>query len=601
MTITIQVALLAGSGSALLLLTQAPYSVSSAGILACVPWMLLAGFENGVRETMNAMVRPLLIACAAGVLLVLSQAPYSILPAGLLAPVPLVLLAELPCRCRIRYVAAYVGALVAFGLGCGWVRFTAPANLVMMMGPEGFTFPAVVALLRLGPTRGIRGALHLAVCWTAIEYLRSHWPFNGFPYLLLGHAAVRPLQMAQAADLVGVFGMTFLLAFVGGLILDAARPGPGRRLAAILAGALLIATYGYGAWRAPQVLEGTEEGPRVGLVQANISQELKVRQQPEVILRPHMEQSMAVVRAAKEDAAAGSIDLLVWPETMVPGWMLHDPERIPDEALARYVDDSREFERDLIDGWLVPQITQPLGCSALLGALTWNAVHPDAGGDTYNTALLFDPSGKRVGSYDKSVLVPGGEFVPMRDFLPKVMFDGIRRLAGFVPNLTRGSGPKVLEIGGPAGEAGAGVGRRFAPTICYENCYPGYNARAVNAGADFLLNISNEAWFRDSIQMDQMQVASRFRAIETRRTLVRSTNSGISAIYDAAGRRVSILEDAEGRDREFPGVLIRDVPITLRGSLYRRVGDLIAVGAMIVALLRGLGALRRRYLLRRST
>lgn len=155
--------------------------------------------------------------------------------------------------------------------------------------------------------------------------------------------------------------------------------------------------------------------------------------------------------------------------------------------------------------------------------------------------------------------------------------------------------------------AGQGAARpdrrdwRFAPTICYENCYPAYNLRAVNAGADFLLNISNEGWFKDSVEMDQMEVASRFRAIETRRTLVRATNTGITAIYDAAGRRRAILEDDEGRDREIGGALVRDVPISLSGSFYRRVGDLIGVAVMIVALVRAARALGRRYLLRRST
>src|SRR5690606_12034064 len=116
----------------------------------------------------------------------------------------------------------------------------------------------------------------------------------------------------------------------------------------------------------------------------------------------------------------------------------------------------------------------------------------------------------------------------------------------------------------------------------YENVYPSYCARTVARGVDFLVNLSNEAWFGDSAEFDQMEVASRFRAIETRRALVRSTNSGISAIYDATGRCLARVEGPDGRDRAVAGHLAARVPIHGALTPFVRVGDVLGVASTLV-------------------
>ncbi|MFH0943768.1 MAG: nitrilase-related carbon-nitrogen hydrolase, partial [Planctomycetota bacterium] len=164
---------------------------------------------------------------------------------------------------------------------------------------------------------------------------------------------------------------------------------------------------------------------------------------------------------------------------------------------------------------------------------------------------------------------------------------------GFLPRLAPGEGPIVHPLC-----CGDGRRFRFSTTICYENCYPGYGARSARQEVDFLVNLSNEAWFRESVEFDQMDAATRFRAIEARRSVVRVTNSGISAVYDAVGRRRETITSRDGRDRAVSGHLVAPVPIFDSDSLFVRTGDLLAlILTSCAALWYLLGAWRavRRY------
>ena len=521
---------------------------------------------------------PLLLALSSAVLLVVVHAPLTVFPAALVGVIPLLALARRTgLSRRQRYGAAYAGGVAFFLLGCHWLAHTAPINLVLMTLVEACAFPLVVFLLRCcDAVPRLPIAVATAVAWTAVEFVRSHVPFNGFPWLLLGYAADRPRELAQAADLVGVHGLSFVFAGCAGQLYAAwsAKDRRGIRIAPVMV--VLALLYVYGASRIASIGARSTSGPTVALVQGNVAQELKQLQHPVELWTPYYQWTVEGVRSGE------AIDLFVWPETMFATELLRFPASHDDPTSARYEEAERRFIGKLVDDAL-----RRTGASLLVGVLAVN--HEEGRRQRYNSAILYDPEGRRLDVYDKSIRVPGGEFIPFLAWLPSFVPRLVESIAGFLPGLTPGDGPRVLEAEGRDGPY------RFAPTICYENTYPSYNRRAVALGADFILNLSNEGWFKDSAELDQMEVASRFRAIETRRSVVRATNTGISAIYDAVGRRTDVLLGPNGRDREVPGVLIARVPIYSLDAWYLRIGDSVAwiavAAASVVALLR----LRRRY------
>lgn len=539
---------------------------------------------------MKAALLPL----AAALALVLAQEPAGVLPLAFLGLAPLAAFARAELPPRRRFLAAYAGGLCYFAVGCRWLAVTSPINLALMTIAEALSFPAFVALLRLAtPRRTALGtALAVPLAWCGVEALRAHWPWNGFPWLLLGNALTRPLELAQAAEWFGAFGLSFAAALASGLV-AAAWQSRARRPAAVglaaAAAAIPFALYAYGSWRIPAVRAAESTGPRVAAVQANVPQELKRGLAADEIDRMQMEGTAAAVRAA----GPRGFDLLCWAETM---FVHHLGDGAPgdiwfEDGAFRYgMKDAMKAEDVLVRGVLAEQVLRPMGAALLVGVRFLEGPSPGLVRD-HNAAVLFDADGRRRGVYKKSLLVPGGEFVPLRDLLPDAVDDLIRSIAGFVPGLTAGPGPAVLSF-----RARDGVERTFAATICYENAYPGYAARIARLGVDFVVNLSNEAWFGASSEFDQMDAASRLRAIEMRRSLVRATNSGISALYDATGARRVAVTDAVGRDRAVAGALVADVPLyALAATPFAAVGDrfhwALAAAAAVAA---AVGSLRKR-------
>ncbi|MBI4882223.1 MAG: apolipoprotein N-acyltransferase [Planctomycetes bacterium] len=510
-------------------------------------------------------------ALASAVLLILAQEPWGWSPLACVALLPLASLGLEQGPPRRRLLPAYAGGLVFFAGGCWWLAATSPVNLVLMALVEALAFPLFVLALRAMRARpGPPLWLALALAWVAVEFTRGRVPFNGFPWLLLGHACNRPLELAQAADLGGVTLLSFCAALVNGLVLEAWRRRARRRAALAWLGAaalLPLALLAYGLPRRAQVAAAETPGPRVAIVQANVPQGLKqTLKSPDELASYQMRTTeLALARAGAEP-----FDLLCWAETMFPA--LLD---------AGETEAARQSDEERVAGPLVRPRLAALGVSFLTGATT--ARRGEGVVEQYNSALLFDAQGRRTGTYHKTVLVPGGEFIPLR-WLVKDLVDPVVQgiTGGFLPGLTAGAGPRVFALR-------ARDGREFslAATICYENCYAGYVARTAAAGVDFIVNLSNEAWFRESSEFDQMEAAAVLRAIETRRTLVRVTNSGISAVYDATGKRRAVLLGAGGRDRAVEGVLLAGVPVFGSFSLFARSGDVLGflVSAAALALI----------------
>ncbi len=469
-------------------------------------------------------------------LLWLSFPPAAVYPLAFVAWVPVLLYLARPDTRFGRAISLFTGGLVFHVAGFFWIRHVTVVGMLLLAAYASLywvAFAAVASAWRQGAGEG-GWPFRLAAAWMVLEHVRGT-ALGGIPWLLAGHALVDFTPVAQAADLAGVAGVTFLAFLVNASLTQAllrASPRPGS--AQVAAAALLLLVSAYGSWRIRDVDAATFRGPEVLLVQGNVEQSVKKA-------GLHWREILAIYSnltrsAIEKDGLPG---IVIWPETMHPA--------VPVTRIG-------------------PEATDPLGfrrlapTRAVVGVLLYEPLPPER---QWNSALALDPRGGVTGRYDKTHLVPVGEFFPFRTWA--IWETLIRTFTALdrVPGLEAGTAPAPLAVG----EWKLGV------LICYESAFA-YLARAqVGHGAHVLVNLSNEAWYRDSAELDQMLAMSRFRCIETRTGMARATNSGISAILDPAGRVVSVVRDAAGRTREVAGYLRGRVPVGPRRSVYQQVGE----------------------------
>ncbi len=316
--------------------------------------------------------------------------------------------------------------------------------------------------------------------WVAVEWLRS-WLFSGFPWLSLGYGQIDG-PLAAWAPVTGVHGLSLLTAVTAGALAVQLR-GPNR---ARLAGAGVVAALALATllltgrtWTAP-----AGEPLAVALVQGGISQDRKW-------LLEELETTKALFRDMTVNLA--DADLIIWPEAAIPA-LAHEEE---------------DFLRSL--GELMKARHQEL----ILGILTF-----DFGTGEFRNSLITVGPGTAV--YHKRHLVPFGEYFPVPDFIRNVLRLMNLPYTDITPGLD-GQRPLVAK------------GVALAPSICYEDAF-GTELRDFLPEAGLLINVSNDGWFGDSIAPHQHLQMARFRALESGRFMLRSTNTGITAVIDPLGR-----------------------------------------------------------------
>jgi apolipoprotein N-acyltransferase len=264
------------------------------------------------------------------------------------------------------------------------------------------------------------------------------------------------------------------------------------------------------------------------------------------------ERSLAVYEDLTRRARAAGAEVVVWPETAVPGAMVEDGG-----GNARLAALARET-----------------GASLVVGAVGFEP--PRSGGEprVYDSAFLVDPGGVFRDRYDKSHLVPFGEYIPFQDLLGRFLVAVARGIAS--SGVTAGPAPRALELLLPGG------GRLTAGVpICYELIFPDVVRRFVRDGAEMLLAITNDAWYGRTGAPYQFLAITALRSAETRVWTARAANTGVSAFIDARGR-------VRERTRIFErGWLVADVPrrpAPAGGSFYTRFGDVFAWGCWLALL-----------------
>ena len=495
--------------------------------------------------------------------------PLSLWPSALLAPWPLALLAIEARTAKRAFWRLYLAGLAIFLLGNAWLAATSPINqLIVTVVEAGW-----IGLFGWAAHRALIGRAAfptLPLIWTAHEMLRINLPLTGYPWQLLGQALAANVVAVQAADLGGVLLLTFVAACVAAVALGFQRGE--RRWAWGLALPALAVLYGLVR---PHTLAEPRPGPLLASIQPSFAQKLKEdNEAADVRYGRCLELSLQALTGGEP------VDLLVWPETMWPFVM---GEGQPDERFEGFGQVAVQHLQDAEARFLAPLLASgPLGerAARLLIGTPYYRLAPDGRTLVSNSAVYIDRDGSRLGRYDKSILVPGGESIPYARWLPAGLRrwteDFIRGIAGFVVDLEPGPGGPLLELDGV----------RLGVTICFENVYGEYNRELVREGADVLVNLSNEAWFAET-ELDVMELHSILRAVETRRALFRSTNNGITCLVRPDGRAPQGADRlvVGGRDRSVAGVLRARAPIHTDRTPYLIWGDQWAWGCVLAAAL----------------
>jgi len=458
------------------------------------------------------------------------------------------------------------GCLVLLSLYCALYLFA----YVWLLGRLGRRYPRLVFLL--APT-----------LWIALEYLRGI-VLGGFPWLFLAYPLYRVPLLIQICDLFGTYGLSFLLALANVIIVVIALKliEPGRspvipwrtiaRAASVLA-LLLAVTLAYGFFRLRQ--SDLKEGPTIAVVQPNIPQTV------ETPLPPWSEILYTLVALTVENVPQ-DVDLIAWPEGMLPLYAHEVYEAARSSDRMRYFDRPHlQDQAILLDA--LKRLAASKHSNLLAGFMRMREV---AGARRHHNSAVFVARDGAFGDiYDKTHLVFAGEFVPLR-YTIKGLDDFIKAAGGPVADLTPGdfSKQKPFELDGA----------RFGVIICYEFADAGLVRAWTREGADFLVNITNEAWFRSSNELQESLAICVFRCVENRIALARAANTGVSAFIDPQGRIQDVLRDPWGRSAEVQGVLTGTLMLDDRRTLYTTLGDVLPMGAVIVVALVFLISVLRR-------
>jgi apolipoprotein N-acyltransferase len=464
-----------------------------------------------------------------------------------------------------------------------------------------------------------------AASWVALELSRGHFG-PGFPWLFLGYTQYRSGGLVQVAAYGGVYAVSFLVFFVGaaaaalGLALLRGRTGSGRhlRLHAVLQLAFAVLLVAAAAARGEQIKERTAltEGPTVGVIQQNIPRlvpELFPAEEPEDKALSEAERTrLREEKERKEEEAAyrqiedeietaahltarlrgKDVRMVVWPETtvQVPLNLSPDYFDLPPRELEvieailglRFPRFLRQMARTqaVIETTLghMAALGTDMDCYLLTGAPTY---YPRQSGyvtdlrygiyvrDYGNSAVLFSPQGAFVERYDKIRLVPFGEYIPLRNLLPFLsVFTPITR------EITPGKEQVIFSLPGRPGEPQT----RFGALVCYEDVFPALVRDFRRKGAQFMVNLTDEGWYYIPGELRQHLAMAVFRAVETRTSIVRAANTGISCCISPRGDVYAALSP------HVQDALSARILLSEEVTPYVRYGDVFALGCLMLAI-----------------
>ena len=481
---------------------------------------------------------------------VLMAAAFPPLPLGFLACIsllPLIPVAE-NLRGRVAFGAGFLQGIIFYSATIYWIAWITPpgmAGAIFYMA----VFRGVFVYLwsAMWARYGWLGLWLTPFSWVGFEYFNTLGDM-GFPWMVLGHSQVDYLPLIQIAEVTGVYGVSFWVVVVNLIayeIIRNARRGP---MIGVLVSAF-AAPLGFGLWRASEPL--AEGDLNVAIVQQNVSP----------VEKSHwgFDHNFDALKPLTIDAAKTGARLIVWSEAAVPAYLQSD----------RPLHDATYQAR-------VQALVDSLGIYLYTGANRYEAATRDR---HYNSSFLFKPGGGELPHYDKVKVVPFGERAPF----PEVL--------GFLRDIRWSGGGYV------SGDFEGGIDRtvftvpggRFSGVICFDSAFPWLARELVLHGAEFLVVITNDGWYKRTSAPYQHAAIATFRAIENRRWVVRCANTGMSLFVDPHGRQW------QNTGLFHTAVLERAIAPRKDQTLYVRFGDLFARGCGLIALMGlALAFIRRR-------
>ena len=486
----------------------------------------------------------------AGLLLTLAFAPFDYSYLVLLA-LAFLFAAWLTISAKRAALRGYLFGLGAFGSGVSWVYISmhdfggagvfGSSLLTVLFAAFWALFPALAGYLSVTVGRSGRIVM-VPVIWMLVEYFRGYWLLNGFPWLQVAYSQLET-PLAGYIPLLGVYGTGFIVALTASVVVEIFRTivqrcrgdfiRLGRLKSPLQLIVLLAILWGTGALLRTQTWTHEIGSPiRVSMIQGNVGQDQKWRPENKI---------NTLLKYKRMTESNWDSNVIIWPETAIPAYL----DQVEENFLAPLANDAKRHNTDLI-------ISVP--------------VQEQSPIKNFNAVITL---GKEQGMYRKSHLLPFGEYLPLQPLSGFVLKMINIRLGNFTPGAVN---QPLLKAGGYP----------FITLICYEDAFGDLSIKGLPDAA-FLVNVTNDGWFGNTIEPHQHMQMARMRAMETGRFLLRSTNTGVTAVVSPTGE---IINQAP----LFQETVLTDM-ITPMGGMtpYARFGDKPIIAVMVILLVGSMG------------
>lgn len=492
--------------------------------------------KNQLSFFKNLSENKIILALVSGVLIFLSFPQYGFGPIAWISLIPLFFALSKAASLKeglflgfLTGIAGYIGIIY-------WITYVVvnygylPVYLGVILMLLLSCYLSIYTALFAAAVVYFRGKILFMLApaiWVSFEYCKSHL-LTGFPWENLGYSQYSNFYIVQFADVLGVYGLSFLIVMVNASLFDGWEKRSKKAIVAAAAAFLILAgIFVYGAMRVRQVEKAIADaaGIQVALIQGNIDQSIKWNEN-------FQKEALNTFENLSLQSHPTEGGLLVWPETALPFNFLN----------------ANDLQKQ------VTSLAVTTKSWFIFGAVSYLPIK--GRGDFFNSAYILSPAGENKGRYDKVHLVPYGEYVPLRNIVPFV-----KGLTAGIGDFTAGDGfyPLLLE------------GRKIGILICYEGILPDAARTYKRRSAELLVNITNDAWFGATSAPYQHFSMSLFRAVETRLYMVRAANTGVSGIFDPCGR---IIAQTKIFEKE---ALKGEVKFVNIATFYAEYGDILVV------------------------
>ena len=487
----------------------------------------------------------IILALASAILLILSFPTFSLEFLAWVGLIPLFFVIENQKPFKAFLIAYLTGVLFFLGTVYWLIHVTLPGMIIVvlylalyfgffgLLASHGFSMP------------NTSFPVFIPALWVVLEWLRSHF-LGGFGWCLLGHSQSSNLAIIQVADITGAYGVSFLVALVNVVIFLGIKnfmKGNRALISVAIPLFLIFICVSYGIFRLKNIFTG--ESLKIAIVQGNIPQAKKW----DFNFR---EEILNKYESLTRDSAKEGVDLIIWPETSVPGYL--------------------ESESALLER--ITSLVKAINTPVLIGSPREDRALKEV---YYNSAILFAGDGRVSDRYDKIHLVPFGEYVPFRK-----IFSFVDNFAPSpIGDFTSGKDYTVFKFFIDKKFKDKELIRRlvkkvrFSCLICFEDIFPDLTRQFVKKGADLLVNITNDAWFGKTSAPYQHAQSSVFRAIENRVNVVRAANTGLSCFINQKGQIIGAVE-VNGANLFIDGFKMCEITLSETKTFYSTYGDIFA-------------------------